>query len=377
MVETGLSVELFQHGPIPLDVSLTCRPGELLGLVGPSGAGKSTALRAVAGLYRPQRGKVSCNGQGWFDSAAGLDLPAHRRPVGLVFQNYALFPHLNALDNVAAALAHLPRRERPAKAGEWLARVHLAGLERHYPRQLSGGQQQRVAVARALARDPQVLLLDEPFSAVDQVTRRKLYRELAELRHGLAMPIVLVTHDLDEAALLADRLVVLHRGVTLQSGPPDEVKQRPATALVARLMDQPNLFAGQIVEHDPAQRITRLLWLGRTLEARLQAHFRPGSRVSWMIPAHQVLLHRRDQPSRGERENPLTGRIAELFTLGSETLLSLEIDRRLKFHLVLRLPVHVARRNALEVGSEIGVSLLAQAIHLMPYEEPRRPRDVQ
>ncbi|HLF96807.1 MAG TPA: ABC transporter ATP-binding protein [Methylococcaceae bacterium] len=375
MAETGLTAELFQHGPIPLDVNLACRPGELLGLVGPSGAGKSTVLRAVAGLYQPRRGTVSCNGQSWLDSGADLDLPPHRRPVGLVFQNYALFPHLSALGNVSAALSHLPRRERAAKAGEWLARVHLAGLEGRYPRQLSGGQQQRVAVARALARDPQVLLLDEPFSAVDQVTRRKLYRELAELRHSLAMPIVLVTHDLDEAALLADRLVVLYRGATLQSGAPDEVAQRPATALVARLMDQPNLFTGQVVEHDPAQRITRLLWLGRSLDARLQAHFRPGSRVSWMIPAHQVLLHRRDQLSRGERENPLSGRIAELLTLGSEALLSLEIDRRLKLHLSLRLPVHVVRRNNLAVGDEIGVSLLAQGIHLMPYEEPRRARE--
>jgi molybdate transport system ATP-binding protein len=232
-----------------------------------------------------------------------------------------------------------------------------------------------VAVARALARDPEVLLLDEPFSAVDQVTRRKLYRELAELRRELAMPIVLVTHDLDEAGLLADRLVVLHRGVTLQSGPPDEVKQRPASALVARLMDQPNLFTGQILEHDPVRRITRLLWLGMTLEARLQAHFRPGTRVSWLIPAHQVLLHRRDQPSRGERENPLTGRIAELLALGSETLVTVEIDRRLKLRLAMRLPVHVARRNSLAVGGEVGVSLLGQAIHLMPYEEPRRMRE--
>jgi molybdate transport system ATP-binding protein len=375
MVEGGLSVVLLQDGPIPLDVKFDCRPGELLALVGPSGAGKSTVLRAVAGLNRPRRGRVACDGQSWFDSGGDIDLPAHRRPVGLVFQSYALFPHLSALDNVAAALAHLPRRERRAKAGEWLARVHLAGLEDRYPRQLSGGQQQRVAVARALARDPKTLLLDEPFSAVDQVTRRKLYRELAELRRGLAMPIVLVTHDLEEASLLADRLTVLHRGITLQSDAPDGVSQRPASALVARLMDQPNLFTAQVQEHDAARRVTRLLWLGRSLEARLQAHFRPGSRVSWMIPVHQVLLHRRDRPSRGEHENPVAGRIAELFTLGAEASLSVEIDRRLKLHLALRLPVHVARRNNLALGDEITVSLLAEGIHLMPYEDLRRERE--
>jgi molybdate transport system ATP-binding protein len=352
-------------------VKLDCRPGELLALVGPSGAGKSTVLRAIAGLYRPRRGRVLCDGQSWFDSEQRIDLPPHRRPVGLVFQNYALFPHLSALDNVAAGLGHLPRRQRRPRAADLLERVHLAGLEERYPRQLSGGQQQRVAVARALARDPQALLLDEPFSAVDQVTRRKLYRELAELRHGLAMPIVLVTHDLEEASLLADRLVVLHRGVTLQGGAPDEVAQRPATALVARLMDQPNLYTGQVLEHDAGRRVTRLLWRGMTLEARLQAHFRPGSRVCWMIPAHQVLLHRRDRPSRGERENPLSGIVVECLVLGAEASLALRVDKELRLNLWFKMPAHAARRNRLALGEEITVSLLAQGIHLMPYEELR------
>lgn len=374
MTETGLHVRLEQAKPIPLQVELTCRPGELLALSGPSGSGKTTVLRSVAGLYQPQHGWVRCGGQTWFDSDQRVALPPHRRGVGLVFQHYALFPHLCALDNVAAALAHLPRAERRAQAAAMLARVHLTGLEQRYPHQLSGGQQQRVAVARALARDPQVLLLDEPFSAVDQVTRRKLYRELADMRAALAMPIVLVTHDLDEAALLADRLTVLQKGVTLQTGTPEFLAVHPLSAQVARLMDQPNLFTAQVLGHDRQRRVTLLRWRGALLEARLQENFPVGARVCWMIPAHQVLLHRRERPSRGERENPLAGRVVECRVTGNDAAVVLEVDSELNILLHFRVPAHVARRNDLAMGIKISVSLLAEGIHLMPYEALRGNR---
>lgn len=371
MAESGLSVTLFQEGPIPLNVEMVCRPGELLALAGPSGSGKTTVLRAIAGLYLPRHGRVCCAGETWFDSHARVELPPHRRAVGLVFQHYALFSHLTALDNVAAALGHMSRRQRPERARELLAQVNLAGLDKRYPHQLSGGQQQRVAVARALARDPQVLLLDEPFSAVDQVTRRKLYRELAGMRRALAIPIVLVTHDLDEAALLAERLTVLQRGVTLQTGTPEEVAARPVSALVARLMDQPNLFTGRVLGHDPDRQVTSLRWRGSILAARLREYYRPGQLVCWTIPAHDVLLHRRERPSRGERENPMSGRIVEYFVLGNDASVVVEVDKELKLQIYLRVPAHVARRNGLAVGVVVTVSLLAEGIHLMPYVELR------
>src|SRR5690606_21568120 len=135
-----------------------------------------------------------------------------RRRIGMVFQDYALFPHLSALDNVIVAMGHVPSELRRERAQAWLTQVRLEGLETRYPAQLSGGQRQRVAVARALAREPDILLLDEPFSAVDQVTRRRLQRELARLRESIHIPMVLVTHDLDEANALADRLCVLYGG---------------------------------------------------------------------------------------------------------------------------------------------------------------------
>jgi molybdate transport system ATP-binding protein len=227
MAEPGLSVRLHQSGPIPLNVAFSCAPGEVLGLVGPSGAGKTTALRAIAGLYRPRAGHIAVGDEVWFDSEARRFLSPHRRRVGLVFQEHALFPHLSALDNVATALLDLPRDERRDRAAGLLARVHLEGLERRKPAQLSGGQRQRVAIARALAREPHVLLLDEPFSAVDRRTRVHLYEEIVALRQGLSIPMLLVTHDVDEVSKLADRLCVLDQGDARATGTPREVLADP------------------------------------------------------------------------------------------------------------------------------------------------------
>jgi molybdate transport system ATP-binding protein len=360
-----LRVELRQSAPIPLDARFECGPGELLALVGPSGSGKTTILRAIAGLVRPRSGEVRCNGETWMGAAAFL--PPQSRHVGLVFQNYALFPHMSASGNVEAALPmSLGRESRAAAARELLEFVHLGGLESRVPRELSGGQQQRVALARALARDPKVLLLDEPFSAVDQVTRRRLQRELAQMRQRLKIPIVLVTHDLEEAAALADRMVVLHHGRTLQSGPPFDVLARPQTVEIARLVDYRNLFTGRIVAHEAG--CTRLAWLDYVLEVPLAPGFAAGSEVSWgILPAH-CILHRRDRPSRGEHENPVAGVIGEFLPFGENAAVTLHVGGRQDVELHFSVPTYVAARNGLAVGVEAGVSLLKEGIHLMPHD---------
>ena len=366
----GLDARLAQTAPIPLDAELACRPGELLALVGPSGAGKTTILRAIAGLLRPRQGRIACNGAVWFDAEAGIFLSPQRRRAGLVFQDYALFPHLSALGNVTAALGHVPREKRAVRARELLELVHLGGLEDRRPDALSGGQRQRVALARALARDPAVLLLDEPFAAVDQVTRRKLQRELALLRRAIAAPTILVTHDLAEAAALADRMSVLHHGKTLQHGTPDEVANRPATPLVARLMDQPNVFAGTVAGRDAARGLLSLRWGGIVLEARDDGRFAPGAAAAWMIPVSAIVLHRRERPSRGERENPVAGTISELLFLGDTASVSLRVGEAADApELLFTVSAHSARRNALAPGAAATVSLLADAIHLMPAGE--------
>ncbi len=369
----GIRVRLQQRGPIPLDATLECAPGKVLALVGPSGSGKTTVLRAIAGLLRVGEGEIHSNGECWFDSRRGIDVETRRRRVGYVFQSYALFPHLSALHNVIEAMLDRPVAEREQRARDVLARVRLAGLEGRVPAALSGGQQQRVAVARALAREPQVLLLDEPFSAVDRATRQRLYRELAELRRDLAMPVILVTHDLDEALMLADQLCVLHQGRTLQAGEPYAVMTRPDTVEVAQLVGLRNVFRAGVVSHDEARAVTLIEWRGHRLEARLQTAYAPGTQVTWVIPQGHIVLHRRDRPSRGERENPVSGPVIECLPLGENVALTVAVNGPDRPPLFLTIPAHVARRNDIATGVEIGLSLLAEGIHLMPADDSRTP----
>ena len=362
----GLEVDLRQAAPIPLAARFACGAGEVLALVGPSGSGKSTILRSIAGSYQPATGTVRVNGEVWLDSRGGLRLPPHRRRVGMVFQSYALFPHLTAAENLMAAMGHVPRAARADQARQLLELVHLDGLESRRPAELSGGQQQRVAVARALAREPAVLLLDEPFSAVDKATRQRLYREIAELRRVLDMPVVLVTHDLDEALMLADRMVVLSRGRTLQTGTPEAVTTRPDSPEVARLVDLRNLFTATVEGQTPEA--TLLDWSGLRLEVEKRPELAPGTSVAWVVPDGFVVLHRHDRPSRGEHENPVRGRIETLLVTGQTAHLTLRPDHDARWPLHFSVPLHVARRNTITPGIEAGVSLLAQGIHLMPGE---------
>ncbi len=369
----ALTVELAQTRPIPLAVSLSCAGGELLALVGPSGSGKSTVLRSIAGVYAPTRGRVAVGAETWLDAAQGRFRPARERSVGFVFQNYALFPHLSAQDNVVQAMGHIARAERAARARQILERTNLAGLEARRPAQLSGGQQQRVAVARALARDPKVLLLDEPFSAVDQVTREKLYEELATLRRDLRIPMILVTHALDEAAMLADRMCILHRGTTLQEGTPQAVMTRPASPLVARLVGLKNIFSADVVDHDPARELTRIRWQGTVLEAAHAPQFAPGARVAWVVSPSHIVAHRRDRPSRGERENPVAGTIQRCIALGETTALSLRVGAGDRADIFFSMPTHAARRNGLAPGVTASISLVTDGIHLMAPGDPGTP----
>jgi molybdate transport system ATP-binding protein len=356
----GLVVALRQGAPIPLAATFSVAPGELLALVGPSGSGKTTILRAIAGLAPVAEGRIAVDGNPWLDTARRLALSPQSRRVGLVFQDYALFPHLTARQNLEIVMGSLPADQRRARADRLLDLVNLGGLEKRRPGRLSGGQRQRVALARALARDPAVLLLDEPFSAVDQVTRRKLQQELVALRDRLSMPIVLVTHDLQEASALADRMVVLSHGTTLQDGTPRALMARPATALVARLLDQPNVFAGRLLDGG------RLAW-GSMLLRLDQVDLPPaGSRVDWMIPGAQILLHRRGRPSQGERENPVMGMVGEYLVLGDAATVTLVPDCAPDDRLVFALPTHAAERNGVARGQRIAVSLLAAGIHVMP-----------
>ncbi len=359
----GLSLQLKNMSGIPLDLEFTCAPGKVLALVGPSGSGKTTVLRCIAGLFRTDEGFIYCDDWTWFDTDQKVFVSPQQRHAGLVFQNYALFPHLNVRQNIEIAFT----AQSKTSVTELLSLVNLRGLEERLPSTLSGGQQQRVALARALAREPRVLLLDEPFSAVDQVTRRKLRLELLELIRKLEIPIILVTHDLDEAAMLADQICVIHNGTGLQIGTPEDVLRTPSSALVARLMDVRNLFEGVVIEQNEQNDHSLIAWGGIEFEAPFQRPFPRGAKLNWSIPADRVLLHRRVNPSRGVRENPVSGQIVELVTISGITNVIVSLDSSPETRLHMDLPSHVAERNSLAVGERISMSLLKNAIHLMDH----------
>lgn len=219
---------------------------ETVVLFGHSGSGKSLSLAAIAGLMRPDAGRIEIAGRPVFDTEAGLNLPPQRRNVGYVVQQLALFPHLTAAQNIGYGLVGVSQARRRARVAELMTLLSLDGLEDRLPRHLSGGQQQRVALARALARPVDALLLDEPFSALDEALRGDLRAELLRLRHDLEIPVVFVTHDLREAYLLGDRISVIDAGSVLQFASRDEVFRRPRTRRVAELTGVRNLFTGRV-----------------------------------------------------------------------------------------------------------------------------------
>ncbi|HEX6479006.1 MAG TPA: ATP-binding cassette domain-containing protein [Ktedonobacteraceae bacterium] len=272
--ERRLSVNLqHQLGNFRLSIDFQV-PLDLTVLFGFSGAGKSLTLRSLAGLLHPERGYVSIDGQVLFDSASGINLPPQERRVGYVPQHYALFPHLTVGENILFALPRQApwsrsreiKSSQKTRVNELLAVLELEGLERRYPATLSGGQQQRVALARALMAEPRLLLLDEPFNALDVAVRERLRSTLKQFQRHFAVPIVLVTHDHTEVQQLADQVVVLQQGHVEQVDSVQEVFLSPASAAVARLVGQDITFGGHLVvppDDQPAapSKALRLDWL--------------------------------------------------------------------------------------------------------------------
>lgn len=361
---TGLRVELAQASPFAMSLALTCAPGELLALVGPSGSGKSTALRCIAGLQHPQHGHIACGSEVWFDAERRHRLHARRRRVGMVFQNYGLFPHLSALGNVLEAVP-ADVADRPRRAADLLDRLNLQGLHARLPAQLSGGQQQRVAVARALAREPAVLLLDEPFSAVDQVTRERLYLELAELREQLDMPVLLVTHDLNEASLLADRMAILSRGQILQTGTPAQLMHQPASVAVARLIGMKNILMATLETHDACEQVSRLDWQGLRVRVPIAAGFEPGATVAWTIPIDQVRLPANSERPARANDTLFSARVAKVTPLGSTLQVTVQRAGQPAAQLVMSMPRHTALDHGVRDGVVLTLRLRGDSISVM------------
>lgn len=363
-----LKIKLSQSIPNPLQLNIECMPGELHALVGPSGSGKTTALRTIAGLNHAESGKIECDGQLWFEAndVSGIvtSLSPAERSCGFLFQQYALFPHLSALENVCIPLYNSVAglSERRLQGQQWLNRMGIGELSNRMPNQLSGGQQQRVALARALARSPNILLLDEPFSAVDAPTRQGLYKTLAELRKALNIPILLVTHDLREADLLADRITVIDQGVGLQTAAPQVLFDRPRNSRVAELVGISNKFEGMFSAG-------KLSWNGcnRIFDVADKGKIPPNTPVAWVIPAEGLSLHKDKSPQNIEAT------VEQMSTLGQIAVIQL---RTFEGGHVISWEASAAevKRLALDVGKKTYLHIDGSKIHIMPLRPINDPR---
>jgi molybdate transport system ATP-binding protein len=360
----GLHVSsLVERGSFRLEVDFSVAPGEVLGVLGPNGAGKSTLLRALAGLIPLTAGRIVLDDRPFDDPATNTFLPAEARPIGLVFQNYRLFPHLSVRENVAFAARSVGVKKRPARhrADQWLVRLGIRELGDRKPRQLSGGQAQRVALARALAAEPGLLLLDEPLAALDARTRLEVRAELRRHLADFPGPTLLVTHDPLEAMVMTDRLLVIEGGRIVQEGSPVQVARRPATQYIARLVGL-NLYGGRRIDAT-----TVALDGGGTLVAAdAQAPATPGERVLLALRPGSISLHTRE-PGHASPRNVWTGTIAGLELLVDRVRVQIEGTPPA---LVDVTPAAVAELD-LTAGAEVWLS--AKAMDVDVYPEPSIP----
>jgi len=338
------------------DVSLLVRRGELMTLLGPSGCGKTTLLNLVGGFLMPDSGEIAIDGQ------RITDVPAYRREIGIMFQNYALFPHMNVAANVGYGLRmrRVAKGEIARRVADALALIKLAGLENRKPRQLSGGQQQRVALARALVIRPKVLLLDEPFSALDRNLRASMQVELKEIQRKLGVTTIFVTHDQSEALSLSDRIAVVAEGRIRQLGTPDEIYRQPIDRFVASFVGDVNVLRARLERIDGALATValgaaRVLAPSRTLE---------GAAIGSMVD----LFVRPEELRPADHDAPVAARgiVAAQIYQGGHVDLYVDTPEALSGRVLLRVPRHEGM-SRWPAGTRIGIALAAdKAIAFRP-----------
>ena len=337
-------------GAIELELACSVAGGECLVLAGPSGAGKSSVLRSVAGLLRPERGRIECAGETWLDVAGGVDVPAERRRVGYVFQDHALFGHLSALENVAYPLRGRDGRRR---AGQLLDQFGLGARAHVRPRELSGGERQRVALARALAREPSVLLLDEPLSALDATTRAAAAQTITDAIAASAVPALLVTHDFAEAAHLGDRVAVVDRGRIVQAGTAGELAAAPASAFVADFTGT-NVLAG-VAHHGDGVTVVELDG-GGTLTSVDRAE----GPVAVTVHPWEIALDL--AAADGSARNRLPARVVSVTPVGNRVRVGLTLPQRL----AAEVTEAAVRDLGLARGAQVTATFKAAATRLVP-----------
>jgi len=359
--ELVLDVERrFPGGPtVSAALATTLRPGEILVLFGPSGSGKTTVVRGVAGLDRPDRGKVAFGGETWSDTDSGTFVPPQRRRVGYVRQEPSLFPHLTVRRNIEYGLGGLTSAARAARVAELVELLELGDLLHRHPPQLSGGQAQRVALARAVAPNPRLLLLDEPFAALDQPSRARLRRFVRAAITRLAGSAVLVTHDRTEAIALGDQMAVLAGGRIRQVGPSLEVFRRPADLVVAQSVGVESVLPARVgrSEHGLVElRVNGALLLAADVE--------PGTNegdVFACIRAEDVTLERA-APAGASARNHLPGRVVRIESDGPLERVTVDCG----FELAALITRHAREEMSLHAGGAVVAAIKATAVHLVP-----------
>jgi ABC-type Fe3+/spermidine/putrescine transport system ATPase subunit len=338
--------------PIDLDIE----QGTLVTLLGPSGCGKTTILRIIAGLEHPTGGDILIKGR------RINDVPIHKRNLGMIFQNYALFPHKTIFDNVAFGLKYrnVPKADIADKVRSALEMVRLPGVEKRYPAQLSGGQQQRIALARAIIIEPDVLLMDEPLSALDENLREDMRREIDNLQQMIGVTTIFVTHDQREALSMSDRIVVLQDGLLQQEGPPEEVYNYPVNRAVADFLGTSNFFPATVIGKENG--LYRIRLDDGTIF--LVDHPHPWSdngRVELVIRAQKPSIAARDDSVDSGMENHFTGVIKDRSYMGGEVSYFVRLENGLEMHVI-----NLVDRRPLKVGCQVDVHVPPKHCGLLP-----------
>jgi ABC-type Fe3+/spermidine/putrescine transport system ATPase subunit len=328
------------------DISVEFRDGELTSVLGPSGCGKTTTLNVIAGFIEPDGGTVHFGEQLIADLASGIVVPSNKRNLGMVFQSYALWPHLNVAENVAYGLKmhKVPRARREDAVRRSLQRVRLEQYSDRFPHELSGGQQQRVALARAIAYSPQILLFDEPLSNLDAQLREEMRTELKDIHREIGITSVYVTHDQAEAMSLSDRIVVMGEGKILQIGSPRELYDEPADVRVARFLGRTNLFDALIVDKAAPVSRVKIAGVEQLLLCRVPPNSTPNTRGSLSVRPEAISV----RPA-GSGEPGLAGRVCAAIYLGSVSQLHVALD------IGKTIEIQQMTRRAWNVGDAVNV----------------------
>jgi putative spermidine/putrescine transport system ATP-binding protein/spermidine/putrescine transport system ATP-binding protein len=332
--------------------------GSLVTLLGPSGCGKTTLLRMVAGLEAPTEGDIFIKG------VRINDTPIHKRNLGMIFQNYALFPHKTIYENVAFGLKYrnVAKDQIREKVARALEMVRLPNVENRMPSQLSGGQQQRIAMARAIVIEPDVLLMDEPLSALDENLREEMRREVDNLQQLLGVTTIFVTHDQREALSMSDKILVMKNGRKQQEGDPQTVYNRPVNHFVADFLGHSNFIRGEIVEVD-TEHVRVRIETGDLLLADNKGAFGVGDQVELVVRAQRFDLFPMEEFTADTGRNSFEGRIKDRSYMGGEVSYFIELGAGREIHII-----SMMRTRIYSIGEKVSVQVAPHHCHLLPVE---------